>query len=280
MAALRGGYARRSCRTLREIQLASRPPQHPQSDFVDPSVLACLPIRLSSLIDVEDEKIDFEPRFSCLYNSDHFEEVFQKTMGPPGKEDLRGLPTIESRFTARKWMRFMEVVLDSRELEHTDWFNPRTRTLLEHSQWHERPSLAGGGWSAFFETQGEERSSWCTYKIFAISEKTKHERNDSCDEELPHISCLLEDPAVMDDRATRSEIQCATNFMMQRLRFRAWSGHCVHPVCSSAYLRCLFEELTAFRSSSTDSITLTQRSRKPTSTAPTFSYDNHALSLL
>ena len=231
MAALRREYARRSRRILRVIQHASRPPQHPQIDFVDPDVLACLPIRLTSLPD-SDEQTDFEPRFSRLYDSELFEELFQKTMGPPGEENFGDLPTTENRFTARKWMRHVEDVLDSRELQDTNWFDPQTKTLLEHSQWHENSLLAGGNWSAVFETRGEERSSWCTYKIFATSEKTSP-ATDSCDDELPHMSCLLEDLAIMDDRATRSEILCAAHFIMQRLRYRAWNGHSIHPVCSS-----------------------------------------------
>lgn len=124
MAALRRKYARRSRRILQEIQLASRPPQHRQSDVVDTSVLSCPPIRLSSLADVWDMEIDFEPREARLYKSDHFEELFQKTMGAPGKENLRSLPNVENRSTARRWMRFVEDVSDSRELGDTDWSDP------------------------------------------------------------------------------------------------------------------------------------------------------------
>lgn len=279
MAALRREYARRNRRILRRIQLASRPPQHPQSDFVDPSVLACLPIRLSSLPDCDDQ-IDFELRFSRLYDSEHFEELFRKTIGPPGKEKPRNLLTTEHDFTADEWVRFVGRVLDSRELLDTDWFDPQTKRLLDHSQWLRAPALAGGGRSEFFERQGRRMSSWYTYGVFATSKKSSPTNDDSCDGELPHVSCLLEDEAVMDDRATRSEILCAAHFILQRLRYRAWNGHSVHPVCKSAYLRCLSEDLTAFRSSSTDSIKLPQKSRKPTLTAPTFSYDNHAQSLL
>lgn len=225
-------YARRSRRILRVIQHASEPLQHPESDFVDSSILACLPIRVSSLPD-SDEQLDFEPRFSRLYSSAHLEELFQKTIGPPGKEDLRGLPTTENDDTAGDWMRFVRDVLDSREIEDTDWFVPQTKRLLEHSQWYENPRLARDGWSGFVETQGEEHSSWYTHKIFNTWKKTFPAKDGSCDNELPHISCLLEDLAIMDDRATRSEILCATHFMMQRLRYRAWNGHSIHPVCSS-----------------------------------------------
>lgn len=152
-------------------------------------------------------------------------------MGAPGREDFRSLPTVENRFAARRWMRSIEDVLDSRELGDTDWFDALTKTLREHSQWHEHPPLAEGGWSAFFKTQGKGKSGWCTHKIFAISEKTKPAKEDySCDEELPHISSLLEDSAKMDDRATRSEILCAAHFMIQRLLYRARNGLSVHPV--------------------------------------------------
>lgn len=101
MAALRRENARRICRILRLIQHASSPPQHPQIDFVDRDVLACLPIRLSTLPD-SDEQIDFEPRFSHPYDSELFEELFRKTIGPLGEENFRRLPTTENEITAEE----------------------------------------------------------------------------------------------------------------------------------------------------------------------------------
>lgn len=154
-------------------------------------------------------------------------------------------------------MRFIGDVLNSREIRDTDWFDSQTKKLLKHLQQYENLRLARGGQSGFVETHGEEDSSQYTHKIFATSEKTFPAKDELCDNELPHISCLLEDLAIMDDRATRSEILCAAHFMMQRLRYRAWNGHSIHPVCSSVQLQCLLQKLIAFRSSSTGSIMLT-----------------------